>query len=139
MGGSGLFGATSTSTTGASHGANTGLPVVVEGRLGVKSLGTPVGEEVDAGERDELVHSLSGVHFLQPGPLPYHGDHAIPGELGPQHLVVSLRVNSVFVGPDGPAQCMDVVHLDCRRILSEEGDTQGSISVEATLKCWCKN
>ena len=56
MGGSRLFGSTSTSSTSASHGANTGLPVGVVGGLSLKSLRGPVGEEVDAGEGDELVH-----------------------------------------------------------------------------------
>ena len=120
--GFGLFASTSTSTAWAGHRACTGLPVDVEGLLRVEGLGAPVGEEVDTRERHELIQGsipviISAAHVLQPAPLLHHGDHGVPGQLGPQHLIVSLRVQRMLVSPDGPAQCVGVVYLDCCSIL----------------------
>ena len=67
--GFGLFASTSTSTTSASHGACAGLPVGVEGLLSVEGHGAPVVEEVDASERDELVHLHQLLHPQEPHDL----------------------------------------------------------------------
>ena len=134
--GSRVSASTSTRLIGAGHRSGTLHPVLLPGLLTLKALGVPVDKEVDTGPRQELVQLhvpvvASGAHVLDPDPLLHHGQHGLPVQLRPDHLIVSLGVDGVKVSPDRPGQGLLLVNLHSGSILREETYTKRAICIRA--------
>ena len=136
--GSGISASASTRLTGASNWAGTLQPVLSPGQLRLGGLGDLVHEVVDARPLQELVQLLvpgitRATHILDLDPLLHHPQHGVPVQLGPDHLVGRLRVDGVQVIPDGPAESVLKVDLNCCSELREEAHAQRSVRVGPVL------
>ena len=128
--GFGVSASASTGLTGAGHRARALHPVLPPGNLSQEDLGQPVHEEVEARPWQELVQLpipdfTRTAHVRGPAPLLHHHQHGVLVKLGPDYLVSCIRVQSVQIVPDSPAQG-SVLEIDLYRgrILRDKAEGQ---------------